>query len=339
MSQFAPGEVLEATKSARATMFELLNEVGPHRKKALAVSDWRCDSSALCDKAKCDYPDVCKLVRYEQDELNQIHGILNVPHIKKYVAAGLTTVAQLLEGDPSRAGVADEQVQKHLRWAKVIAKHRITGEPAHDKFADVFQDPGALPERTEADLFVDFEWYTPLNTRGYFYYMFGVLDRQGNLEQFIAKDPSEEREMFTKFLDRVESAIISNPKMHFYVANKVAEKTAIEKLATRYAIDQERISSVLSRIFDVQEAAKGSVVVSVGGFGLKEMAVFFSGKKDARNTATADGDDSMWQYHEYLRLMKSGQSTEAQSIIEDIAKYNGDDCRATMRFYDWLAGI
>ncbi len=338
MTEFIPEEVLELTRVAREPMFMHLNEFGPHRKKALAVQTWRCEKPSVCDDAKCDYPDICAQMRYEHDELHQIYNI-NHTHIPKLKSVGIDTVAKLLSEGGAGSGVAAEQIEKHLRWARVISNLRQTGEHSYELFSGVFDEPGALPERTEGDLFVDFEWYTPLNTRANFYYMFGVLNRKGDLKQFIAKDVAEEEAKFLEFLDCVESAILSHPKMHFYVSNKTAEKTGIEKLGVRYSIDVARINSVLAHIFDVQEAARNSIAVSTGGFGLKEMEVFFSKDAAARLTDTTDGEDSMWQYHEYIAFIDSNQTTQAEAILKDIATYNGDDCLGTMRFYDWLAGL
>ena len=338
MTEFDPEEVLELTRVARDRMFMHLNEFGPHRKKALAVETWRCEKPSVCESAKCAYPDICAQVRHENDELHQIYNI-NHTHIPKLKSVGIDTVEKFLTEGGAGSGVAAEQLEKHLRWARVISTLRQTGDHTYEQFSGVFDDPGALPERTEADLFVDFEWYTPLNTRTNVYYMFGVLNRQGELKQFIAEDTSEEEAKFIDFLECIESAILSHPKMHFYVSNKTAEKTGIEKLGIRYSIDQARINAVLEHIFDVQEAARNSIAVSTGGFGLKEMEVFFPKDAAARLTDTTDGEDSMWQYHEYLAFTESGQVGQAEAILKDIAAYNGDDCRGTMRFYDWLATL
>lgn len=336
LSEFDPEACLANTSAKRSAMFELLNSTPPHAKKRLVVKQWRCDKPALCKSAKCDYSDICGLVRYEEDSLHQIYNIHHT-HVPKYLAVGITKVSQLLEEGPTNAGVAAEQVEKHIRWARVITKQRETGEPQYEIFSGVFEGPDALPARTDADLFVDFEWYTPLNTRGNYYYMFGILNRQGQMQQIIAKDGKSEGKCFQEFLDAVDSAILANPDMHFYVANKTAEGTGITKLGEKYASDQDQIARILDHMFDVQVAAKASMVVGGQSFGLKEMAEHFSGRVTIRTTETTDGDDSMWQYHEYLRLLESGQTTEAEAILADIATYNEQDCRATLSYYDWLA--
>lgn len=336
LTEFDPEVCLANTLAKRSSMFELLNSTPPHAKKRLVVNQWRCDKPSVCTSSKCEYPDICGLVRYEEDSIHQIYR-LDYRHVPKYLSAGITKLSQFLTDDPGSAGVAADQVEKHVRWAKVITKQRETGEPQYEIFSGVFEEPDALPARTDADLFVDFEWYTLLNTRGNYYYIFGILNRQGQMQQIIAKDGKSEGECFQEFLDAVDSAIMANPAMHFYVANKTAEGTGIKSLGEKYASDGAQIARILDHMFDVQVAAKASMVVGGRSFGLKEMAEHFSGRATTRTTETTDGDDSMWQYHEYLRLLESGQTREAEAILADIATYNEQDCRATMSYYDWLA--
>jgi len=127
--------------------------------------------------------------------------------------------------------------------------------------------------------------------------------------------------------------------VHFYHVNHTAA-TETKALAARHGLEPDRLASLLTHYVDLIAVASKSVAVSVGGYGLKKIEKFFPEKvKDGRETDTEDGADSLWQYYRYLKAIESGDIASSDSIMEDIKKYNKQDCVSLKHYYNWLASI
>jgi uncharacterized protein len=124
--------------------------------------------------------------------------------------------------------------------------------------------------------------------------------------------------------------------MHLFIASN-AEIWRTKVLGSRHGISEDRIEAITARYFDLQGCAAQTIAVSTGSFGLKSIEKFYM--PGERETQTEDGEASLWMYHEYLRNLDEGNPEEARGYLDDIKKYNLEDCLSTKRFYDWLASI
>jgi uncharacterized protein len=264
---------------------------------------------------------------------------LNHHHRKGLLAAGFTTIGKMLTGDLSTSGVKQEYLDAHLRFAQVITQSKETGNPEFFVFADPLTCETPLPRKSSEDLFVDFEWYTPLNSRQEFYYLLGVMSADSKMKQYVSESDVEERDNFFALISQIEEAIARDKSMHVYICSK-AEITKSKALAARHGLDSNRLDSIIEHFVDLQEVASHSVAVSTGTYGLKAMEQFFrKGAPSKRITLTSDGASSLWQYHEYLASKDEGLFGDAKRIFDDIAAYNAKDCQSTRDYYDWLASI
>lgn len=338
MAKFNAVEIQAELNQASAQMMEYLETKAPQRLPELEVQNWRCAKPGLCDDARCDYKGICSAVRIEQDEISQLYRP-NHHHTKALLENGFNTIEKMLSGNLSVTGVKAEYLEGYLRFARVISKSKETGKPEYEVFNAPKTCKVPLPERRAEDLFVDFEWYTPLNSREEFYYLFGVMTLDGSLKQHVAASDADEKTQFFAFVQQLEEAIAKDSSMHIYICSK-AEVTKTKALAARYDLELDRLENLLGHFVDLQDVAANSVAVSTGSYGLKAMEQFFSKDKNTkRATATSDGESSLWQYHEYLARLAEGKDDEAKKIFDDIATYNGKDCQSTRDYYDWLATI
>jgi uncharacterized protein len=169
--------------------------------------------------------------------------------------------------------------------------------------------------------------------------MFGSTDVNENPAQFTTEGELSELDVFMSFVDLVEAAITAYPEMHLYIASN-AEVWRTKALATRHGLSDERTQAITARYFDLQQCAAQAIAVSTGSFGLKAVEKFYMPSKEHhRATQTEDGEGSLWMYHEYLKHAAVGEIEEANAFLDDIKKYNLEDCLSTKRFYDWLASI
>ena len=335
---FDPQVLVAELQASREAMFEYLTETNPTKAKELAVGDWRCDKKSLCTDARCDYPDICAETRIENDEISQLYNPHST-HTAKFLANGFDTIKKIADGELAVTGIDPKQLNRHKLTAQAIVESKETGKPSFKKMAAVWDVEKALPMRSSGDLFVDFEWYTPLNSRDEIYYMFGSTDVNESPAQFTAEGDLSELDVFMSFVDLVEAAIAAHPEMHLYIASN-AEVWRTKALATRHGLSDERTEAITSRYFDLQQCAAQAIAVSTGSFGLKAVEKFYMPSiEHHRATQTEDGEGSLWMYHEYLKHAAAGEIEQANAFLDDIKKYNLEDCLSTKRFYDWLASI
>lgn len=335
---FDPHELVAELQTSREAMFQLLTEINPTKAKELDVNYWRCAKKSLCTDARCDYPDICADSRIENDEISQLYNPHST-HTAKFLANGFDTIKKIADGDLSVTGIEPKQLNRHKLTAQAIVESKADGKPTFKTMASVWNVEKALPTRSLGDLFVDFEWYTPLNSRDEIYYMFGSTDVNEIPAQFTAEGELSELDVFMSFVDLVEAAIAAHPEMHLYIASN-AEVWRTKALAARHGLSDERTEAITSRYFDLQQCAAQAIAVSTGSFGLKAVEKFYMPSKEHhRATQTEDGEGSLWMYHEYLKHASAGETDQAKEFLDDIKKYNLEDCLSTKRFYDWLASI
>jgi predicted RecB family nuclease len=127
--------------------------------------------------------------------------------------------------------------------------------------------------------------------------------------------------------------------MHIYVVNKGAEETRIKELAAKYGSPQETIEKILGRIFDLLGSARSSVAVSIASYGLKDIKVYFGDEIVEASSGTKDGEDSMYTFWKLQKALEEGADATASQLEQELLAYNAEDCRATIRYYNWLASL
>jgi predicted RecB family nuclease len=330
----SPGEIVKTYRQTRQGMFRLLSEKNPRIKSAITVERWSCLKPSVCEAAHCEYPSICVEDRAERDDLSQLSG-LNYIQRDKLEAAGIDTIAKFEATDIS--GFISNEVTRefHVQTAKAIIECKQLGGAAVVKpIKSVFAEPNSLPTACENDLFIDFEWFTFVNEREYFYYLLGAVDRNDKPFQFVSDSPTDEASKFNEFLEFVERHL-ADSAAHCYVISH-PEGTGLKTMGLRHGVDQARIESLLSRLVDLQKCAKSSFALSNADFGLKSLEKLFDAR---RATETRDGADSGWQYHLHLLAKEDGNTAEAKRILDDILQYNLDDLVSTRKLYDWLATL
>lgn len=330
----SPGEIVKNYHAVRVSMFTLLSEKNPRIKSAITVERWSCLKPSVCEAAHCEYPSICVEDRAERDDLSQLSG-LNYLQRDKLEAAGIDTIAKFEATDVS--GFISNEVTRefHVQTAKaIIESKQSAGVTVIKPIKSVFAEPNPLPPASDNDLFIDFEWFTFVNEREYFYYLLGAVDRNDKPFQFVTESQAEEAGKFNEFLDLIEGRM-SDPSAHCFTFSS-PEATGLKTMGKRHGVDQDRIDAVLERLVDLQKCAKSSFALSNADFGLKSIEKLFDAK---RSTETRDGADSGWQYHLHLLAKEEGNANEAQRILDDILHYNLDDLVSTRKLYDWLATL
>lgn len=189
-----------------------------------------------------------------------------------------------------------------------------------------------MPKPSEGDIFFDFEG-DPLYGENGLEYLFGWVEIDSGERVFKylwAKDAAEEREAFEEFIDFVTERRKTHPGLRIYHYAPY-EVTALKKLAATYSTREFALDELLrGNVFvDLYKVVKESLLLGQPSYSIKNVEAYYRPDQDGRETAVADGGDSIIQFEEWLE-------TGEESIKEAILEYNEDDCVSTVECRDWL---
>ena len=160
-------------------------------------------------------------------------------------------------------------------------------------------------------------------------YLIGALVRIGSKENylpFVAHDLDHEKEMLFTFLDFMK-------KQNDYVIYHYHhyEKTHLDKMMTKYEVDQKTKNMIFDHMVDVYKIATDSVAFPTYGNGLKPVAKFLG---FAWRHKDVDATGSIALYLEHV-----ANPDENKDKLQLILDYNEDDCIATRVIKDWLETV
>jgi predicted RecB family nuclease len=195
----------------------------------------------------------------------------------------------------------------------------------------------ALPRRSPGDVVLDFEgdpFFEP--ARG-LEFLFGVLSLDGGSTQcpgryqaLWAHDRDGERRALEALVDLIHARLAQYPDLHVYHFG-AHEPGAIKRLMAEYATREAQVDDLLRRqIFvDLLTVFRQALRAGVQSYSLKELEALFS---FARSAAVHDGMEAVVAYERWLE-------TKNSALLDGIAAYNEEDCRATLGLLEWLHGL
>lgn len=339
---FESAELVDSFKKASELMFAYLAAHRPAEFRPDEEFVFECATSSVCDKIKCEYPDLCEQERYNRDDIGQLYS-LHYTHRPKLEAAGFRTVASIANADPTDAAgvIPPEQFLKYQPWAKVINANRTLGKPKMATLIDPSEFRSLLPTKSDGDLFVDYEWYQPTGEATELIYMLSATNWNEDFYPFVAHSREEELAAFQDFVTFLLERIEKYPEAHIYHFHN-PETKKLEDLSSRHGTLKGEVARVIERMFDIKKhVVDGRMVNSLGKLGIKQLGKFYdsdheSGMWPGADDVVEDGLDSMKFFYDYQNAKKSGNEARAEGIMKNILEYNKADCTATSRLYTWL---
>ncbi len=295
-----------------------------------ATQPYRCDHCRICD-----WRPRCNDWWEERDHLVRVAGMRR-DQIERFAEAGIGTLAALAEAAP---GTAVRKLQpdtfEALREQAELQLHRTrTGELVH-RLRPVETGRGfeALPPPSEGDVVFDFEgdmFFEP--ARG-LEFLFGLLlreDGEWRYEAIWAHDRESEREALERFVDLVHARLARWPDLHVY-HYAFYEPTAVKRLMGEYGTREHEVDALLrGGVFvDLYTTVRQALRAGVPGYGLKEVEALAG---FVRAASVGSGDEAVVDYERW-------RETGDAALLERIAAYNEEDCRATLALRDWLLGV
>ncbi|MFT4049636.1 MAG: TM0106 family RecB-like putative nuclease [Solirubrobacterales bacterium] len=203
-------------------------------------------------------------------------------------------------------------------------------EPHPKRGLDLLQKP------SPGDVFYDIEGDPLWDSAGSLEYLHGLWwhDEETGEPVFTplwAHDREQERHAFEALIEIFISRRAAYPDMHIYHYAPY-ETTALKRLARNYGTCEEELDDLLrGGVFvDLFQVVRQSLQASVESYSIKSMERFYM---EAREAAVKEGGASIVQYELYREL---AGTPEGQTILDDIAEYNEEDCRSTYLLYEWL---
>ena len=278
----------------------------------------------------CRWRTACDERRLADDHLSLVANI-NRRQRELLVESGIDTLAALGGADRPAVEGIDSGVLERLRsQAALQLAARRSGEHSY-----LLRDPepgrgfARLPRPAPGDVFFDMEGDPFFDNEG-LEYLFGLVTAEDGEPRFTpiwGRDRAEERSALEQFIDLVGERRRRFPDLHVYHYAPY-EVTALKRLAGAHGTREEELDQLLREgvFVDLYKVVRESMLISRPSYSIKKLEAFYM---EQRDTAVSDGGDSIVMFEQWL---ERGED----SILDDIAAYNRDDCLSTLKLRDWL---
>lgn len=275
----------------------------------------------------CAFPweSYCNRLAEEVNDISLVAGI-SLKTKNKMIECGLKTVNDLAAASMQELmkikGIGQKTAPKFVYAAKAIQSKKPI---IKNKDAIIFPN-------NEVEIFLDLEGTDPSMVGEEIIqvdYLIGILVRVGSKEKyipFVASDFNHEKDMLVEFLD-----FMKKQKDYVLYHYHHYERTHLDKMMTKYEIDEKTRRVVFDHMIDVHKIATDSIAFPTYGNGLKPVAKYlgFTWRHEG-----VDATESIALYLDYIANPK-----ENEDKLKLILDYNEDDCIATRVIKDWVEDV
>ncbi len=280
----------------------------------------------------CLFRGVCAKRWDDEDSLVRVASVRR-DQVLSLRAAAIPTLTALAAA-PAATAVPDVQphtLERLRDQAGLQHARRTTGRlDWHAIDAEAGCGFEALPPPSAGDVVFDIEgdpFWQP--ARG-LHFLFGLLlrdDSDWRYEARWAHDRAGERRLFEDFVDLVHARLARDPGMHVYHYG-VYERTAITELMGVCATREEEVDDLLRRevFVNLHTVVRQGLRAGVPSYSLKDVEALAD---FARHAEMHRGTEAVLAYERWM-------DSRDGALLDGIAAYNEDDCRATLALRDWL---
>jgi len=282
--------------------------------------------------AVCDFSSACEERWEREDHLVRVANIRR-DQIGRLAAKDIASLTALAESPPGTAipRMAQTTFESLREQAALQLQSQRSGKIEYrERPVESGRGFAALRPRSPGDLVLDFEGHPLFEpTRG-LEYLFGVLTLDGAEPGYLplwAHDRIAERQALEAFVDLVHDRLARHPDLHVYHFGAY-EPSAIKRLMGEYGTRESEVDDLLRRgIFvDLYTIFRQALRAGVPSYSLKELEALVGFERSA---AVRSGTQAIVDYE----LWREGRDGE---LLAQIAKYNEEDCRATLGLLGWL---
>jgi len=280
----------------------------------------------------CRWIDVCEARRRQDDHLCLVAGMRR-DQTRRLNLAGIKTVTELgaSPADQSIHGINEMALTRLRQQARLQVQQRQSDTLPFEVLPPIGEHLGfqSLPAPTPDDLFFDMEGDPFVGDNG-LEYLFGILEVEEGTPRHHAywgHDPDQEKAAFEQVVDFLIDRLNRNPDLHVYHYAPY-EPNALKYLASTYATREAEVDRLLRGrvLVDLYRVVRQTVRIGTESYSLKELESLYRGK---RSTEIVDAAGSIVAYEDWLE-------SRDQRLLDEIARYNEDDCLSTAQLRDWL---
>ena len=292
----------------------------------------KCNFCALCD-----WKEICESDWKQKRHLNQVLGN-NRKNNKSFNTAGINNYDQLAALDPKTKieGLRDEIKIKRINQAKLQIEAEKKGYPIFNVIEEnLILNKGfnLLPKKSECDLFFDIESVQDYVFPGKLEYLFGVYYEENGekiFKPFWAHNKKEEKQSVIDFFEFTKQHFKKYPraKIYHYASYEIKALERLTSYHKVHGVDYDHYLN-LGRFVDLFKVVKQAIYVSEKSYSIKDVEKYY----DFKRTGDIKKGDVSEEY--YIQWIEK----KDQSFLDEIEKYNREDCVSTFRLRNWLLKI
>ncbi|HWZ91389.1 MAG TPA: TM0106 family RecB-like putative nuclease, partial [Polyangiaceae bacterium] len=318
------------TESFRCTDYMAYYRAAKERFTSATLRGARTYPEPVAHCARCRWDAVCSARRRDDDHLSLVAHITHSQMVK-LTSAGISTMTALARAhDTARPARLDSTTFAKLRaQAALQVAARGEARPRYELLAlEAQRGFGLLPQPDPGDIFFDIEG-DPFIEGGLEYLLGAAYMQDGEL-RFVPQwghDRAGEKRAFERFVDFVVERRRQYPNLHVY-HYWAYEVTAVRRLMCLHETRESEVDTLLrERVFvDLYAVVRGAVRVSEESYSLKSVEYLYNEGR------TAEVKDAMGSVIAYERW----RATQDARLLDEIEKYNRDDCFSTAHLHRWL---
>ena len=134
----------------------------------------------------------------------------------------------------------------------------------------------------------------------------------------------------SSFVDWVVERRRRHPGMHVY-HYAAYERTALTRLMGEHGTREQEVDAFLRGevLVDLYRVVKQALQASVDSYSIKAIEKLYG---FVRTADVAGGDESVVRFEEWME-------TGDDALLDDVERYNEEDCRSTVELHEWLLGL
>jgi predicted RecB family nuclease len=302
---------------------------------------WPCGHCGICD-----FRQLCWQQRVDDDHLTLVAGMRRA-QAETLSDAGISTLEAL--GELAADGLRErlepvigslpngrfEPYEAVRHQAELQLRGRRDDRYLHELLPDQ-EDRGfrLLPAPDAGDVWFDMEGHPFYEPGRGLEYLFGYCYRDGAGEIVYdavwGSDRDGERAAFERFVDWIVARRAAYPGMHVYHYASY-ERSALTRLMGEHGTREQEVDDFLREevLVDLYRVVKQALRASTPSYSIKEIEKLYG---FVRTAEVAGGDESVVRFEEWVE-------TGVDSILDEVERYNEEDCRSTFELHEWLLSI
>jgi uncharacterized protein len=288
----------------------------------------------------CDFRHLCWQQRVDDDHLSLVAGLRRA-NAETLIATGITTLEQLGDLEPASLAtrLPPDANADSFEGSRHQAELQLRGRREDRYLFELLPDEEErgfrlLPAPDAGDVWFDMEGHPFYETSRGLEYLFGYCYRNDEgvvvYDAVWGRDRDDERIAFEWFVDWIVARRMQHPGMHVY-HYAAYERSALTRLAGQHGTREQEVDDFLRQevLVDLYRIVKQSLRASTDSYSIKAIEKIYGFERTAE---VAGGDESVVRFEEWV---ETGDDT----ILEEVERYNEEDCRSTYELHEWLRSI